>query len=226
MIFTNRPISFEPCLRIGPDEISLKRVVKYLGLQIDDGLSFGNHLEHLKKKLSRLSGASFRLKSYFNYSASKNFYYACVYSVVSYCIAAYGGGITSYRGRKLAKAHERIVNNLFLKYDFSTCPFKKNKLLKLPDIHRLQAGIHMFKVENLGTNESVAETLPLEAASHDHYTRNRSNLRTPFPRVEAIRQNYQYQFGTVWNNLPDHLMEGQNLKLFKRNIIDYFIEPY
>ena len=44
LIFTNRPISFEPCLRIGLDEISRKRGVKYLGLQIDDGLSFGNHL--------------------------------------------------------------------------------------------------------------------------------------------------------------------------------------
>ena len=80
----------------------------------------------------------------------------------------------SYRGRTLVRIHERIVRNLFSKYDRINCPFKNNKLLKLPDIYRSQACIHMYKAINLDTNESVAETLALQTANLQYETRNRN----------------------------------------------------
>ena len=219
-------IPFEPEIKLRTDQISRKKFVKYLGLHIDDNLKFSQHVDTLKTKLSRLAGVSYRLKSYFNYKTSKNYYYACVYSMLTYCLAAYGGALESYRGRTLVRLHERIVRNLFSKYDRINCPFKTNKLLKLPDIYRSQACIHMYKAINLDTNESVAETLALQTANHQYETKTRNLLRPPFPRVDAIRLNYHYQFQNIWNEIPDTIKESRTLKSFKRNLNECFLSMY
>ena len=226
MLLTNRPIDNDPIITLGACNISRSNNVKYLGLFIDDKLNFSNHIINLKKKLSRLAGASYRLRGYFNYRASKNFYYACVYSLITYCLAVYGGALNTYRGSMLTAAHEKIIKNLFSKYCPNSCPFKRNKLLKLKDIYKLYVGIHMYKMVNLNINEEISETLSLETPDHHYNTRNRNNLRTPFPRVEAIRRNYQYQFVSVWNGIPNEIKESASLKIFKRNLTKYFCTSY
>ena len=58
---------------------------------IDNDLKFQCQVDHVKSELDRLCGVSFKLKNYLNVRAAKDMYYACVYSVVSYCIAVRGG---------------------------------------------------------------------------------------------------------------------------------------
>ena len=114
MVVTNRNIDFEPMLCIGNEQIAHKQCVKYLGLQIDNALNFNEQLKLLKTKLSRLSGISYRLSSYFNMSTAKKFYFAFVYSALIYGISAWGGSL-HYSGvtPRLIRLQEKIVKNLF-----------------------------------------------------------------------------------------------------------------
>ena len=213
-------------ITLGTDIIIRKRSVKYLGLHIDDGLRFNEHIEVLKKKLSRLAGASYRLNSYFNQQASKVYYYSCVYSLITYCLPVFGGALATQRGSLLIRTHQRIVKNLFKSYSPTECPFKKNKLLKLPEIYKFYAGVHMFKILALGENNTVSDTLAMETAAHDYNTRTRNNLRTPFPRVDAIKRSYKYQFIGIWNDIPQCAKNCDSLKSFKRVLSNYFLETY
>ena len=226
MLVTTRPVLMEPRILIGSDVVSRKSSVKYLGLFIDDSLKFHSHVDQLKMKLSRFSGVVYRLRNFFNYRASKNFYYACVYSALTYCISVWGGALTSYRGAMLMKVHERIVRNLFNKFNPGECPFKANKLLKLADIHKLYVSIHMYKYIKHGESETVGDTLDLQTAYHSYNTRGRNLFRTPFPRVEAIRTSYKFQFLNVWNSIPDSVTVAESIRAFKRKLTDYLIENY
>ena len=226
MILTNKVLPFEPVLRLDDNVISRKTTVKYLGLNLDEKLKFTVHVDSLKTKLARLSGVTYRLHNYFNYQAAKNFYYSCVYSSITYCIAVWGGALSSYRGRKLIKLHNKIVRNLFSKFNFGRCPFKSNKLLKLVDIHKYYSGIHMFKIINLNQNDCIRDTIDLHVASHTYSTRARGELLLPFPRVNAIKISHKSQFITVWNEIPDHVKQSPSLRIFKRNLTNYLVGLY
>ena len=58
--------------------IKEERYVKYLGLLIDSQLTFKNHIDELKKKISRSIGVLCKLKPYINSKLLLNVYYAIV----------------------------------------------------------------------------------------------------------------------------------------------------
>ena len=84
----------------------------------------------------------------------------------------------------------------------------------------------MYKIEALNSNLYVSSTLPLEIAEHDYETRGRDEYRTPFPRVDAIRRNYKYQFLDIWRQIPNYIRESTSLKQFKRQLTNKFLDTY
>jgi len=106
-ILTNKSIDFEPVITLGDERIGRRKTVKYLGLHLDDNLKFNSHIDQLKKKLSRLAGVSYRLRKYFNLGASKKFYFACTYSIITYCIAVYGGDCHLIAGKNSSRSMKK-----------------------------------------------------------------------------------------------------------------------
>ena len=226
MIITNKKIVSEPEIYLGEDRISRKSSVKYLGLHIDDNMHFNTHLDSLKTKLSRFCGISYRLSGYFNLRAAKNYYYSCVYSTLTYCLSVFGGQLSSTKGKAVSKLQSRIVRNLFLKYNNNQCPHKAMKILKLDDVYKLYAAIHMYKIIKLNINETVADTMNLQEPPHNYATRNRHNLRYPFPRTNVILKSYKYQFVSIWNEVPETIKLSTSLKIFKRKFQEFLLGSY
>ena len=225
IIVTTKHVALPPTISIGGDVVSYSKRVKYLGLNIDDGLKFTPHINHVIGKLSRLCGVANRLSEFFNKNTAKTFYYSCVYSAVTYCISVWGGALSSCRGAKLVSLHDRIIKVLFKKYNNEMCPYKVLGILKLRDIHELYVGLHMYKVVN-GFSGDVGGTLDLQRAAHVYSTRNRDQYITPFPRVNAIRTSYKYQFISVWNRIPTSICIEASVKRFKSSFVSYVISKY
>ena len=116
MIISNLKLPFTPDIKIGNDSILKKDCVKYLGLHVDDNLKFYSHADYIKSKLSQFSGISRRLNKKMNFSAARRFYYACVFSFISYAICVWGGVIeNSYRDTFIREKHPKLVTDLFIK---------------------------------------------------------------------------------------------------------------
>ena len=228
LIITNKTLDFEPELFLGTEIIQRKNCVKYLGLHIDSDLKFSSHLYHIKTKLSRFAGVSFRLKNHFNVRTAKNYYYSCVYSVLTYCISTWGGSLLNgRRGDGIANKQKKVVTNLFSKhYPNSSCIFKEMKILKVFDLYKFHCAVHMFKIIQQNSNEYIRDAVNLIPASHNYHTRNRDRLRTPFPRVEAVRFNFEYQFIEIWENIPISIRNSISLKTFKKLLSSHFIDMY
>ena len=104
-----------------------------------------------------------------------------------YCVSVWGGALSFGLGAKVKKLHERIVRNLFLKFSDGECPFKRFSILRLTDIHRFHAAIHMFRIITLGELGPMADAVEIVIPNHTHNTRNRDALLPPFPRNCAMR---------------------------------------
>ena len=226
IIISRRKIDFIPNLLLGSDNIGHVKSVKYLGIVIDDNMKFNSHASHLKSKLSAIVGISFKIKHFLDINSSKKFYYAFTYSLISYCIIVWGGILNNTQfGDKLFNLQKKIVSNLFSKFCEENCIFKKFRILKIFDIHKLSVAIYMFKAlsEN-DTNRLL--NFELNYPTHNYSTRQRNNAILPFPHIRSVKISFHYQFVKIWNSIPSNIKQINNFRSFKRDLINHFISLY
>ena len=228
LIITNKKIDYDPDIKINGETVHRKSSIKYLGMFIDERLKFTDHIDNLKTKLSRLTGVTYRLKHMLNLKTAKIFYYSCVYSVLTYCICAWGGTLKNgHRGDSIIKLQTRIVKNIFARhFTDNSCIYSKVGILKLVDIYKFYCSIRMFKRIRETTPVVSSTIIPIRYPTHEHRTRGRHNLITPFPRVDAIKYNFQYQFIIIWNEVPESIKESNSVKIFKRRLMSHITNTY
>ena len=175
--------------------------------------------------MSQLCGVTYRLRNKVNLRAAKNMYYSCVYSVLTYALGVWGGvGMCTGRCSRLNSLHKRVVKNLFKKFypDDESCLFKQMSLLKLKDIYRLRVCVYVYRVIKLNQFPSLQGALDLREQSHSYATRVTEQFVVSFPRVEAVRMSFKYQFVKIWNTLPNYIKTLESLKTFKAATRDLF----
>ena len=75
-----------PCISLSKDQISKKTNIKFLGLLIDEELSWKSHITHLSKRRSSACYALRAIAPDLSTDILKMIYYAYVHSLMSYGI--------------------------------------------------------------------------------------------------------------------------------------------
>ena len=227
MLITTKIVNSDPTIKLDDVPVSRVKNFKYLGVQLDHNLKFHDHIEYLCSKMNQMCGVTYRLKDNLNVESAKNLYYSCIYSVLRYCIGIWGGVLQcTERGNRLNNLHKRVTKNLFAKFSRGTCIFKSMKILKLPDIHRLHVGLYMYRVVRMNACPTLQLNLDLKYPQHNYGTRNRNDPIVPFPRVDCIKINFQYQTIKIWNDLPPVIRDSNSLGIFKKKLIEYALAQY
>ena len=121
----------------------------FLGVFIDDNLSWKPHISLLASKLSKSIGIIHKSRFFLSTHSLRTLYNSMILPYLYYCNLAWGGTYKTNLQRIviLQKRAVRIVNNST--YDANTGPiFKKLELLKFHDIHLFQLGVFMFSFKN------------------------------------------------------------------------------
>ena len=229
MIVTNKIITSWPQLFIGASPIKEVSSFKYLGvLHFDAQLKLHAQNHHIEGKLSQLCGVTYRLRNFLNLQAAKNLYYSCIFSVISYCIGIWGGvSQCTSRCNDINRIHGRIVKNLFCNfYPNADCIFKVTKILKIAGIYGMNAASYMYNVMKHGKFPTLRSILDISYPNHEFSTRSRNDLILPFPRIEAVKMNFKYQFMKVWSELPANIKSQRTLRCFKRVLMEYYLDQY
>ena len=142
-------------VKINDKPITRTTCVKYLGVFIDDKLTWCNHIAYLENKLSRSVGLFYRMRQFLSDSALESLYFSFVYSHLQFSIGAWGGvGITTLN--QLNLSHNKIIRTMtYSSFRTKITPlYKKLNLLKLDDIYSLELGntMHKFHSGNLPDN--------------------------------------------------------------------------
>ena len=80
----NLPLKL-PKLSIGSQEIERTRFTKFLGILIDENLTWKKQIDYVEKKVSKQIGIICRARKYLNNTAMKGLYNAFVHPYLSYC---------------------------------------------------------------------------------------------------------------------------------------------
>ena len=152
MIFKNkqRIISTEQVPRLRINNINIERVheYRYLGVYLDDSLSWTTHLNYTSNKISKTNGMLYRLKHMLPKHILTTIYNSLINPYLHYCVLTWG--TNTERLLTLQKRAVRIITNSHL-LAHSDNLFRELKILKIEDIYKQHQIIfyHKFLHNNL-----------------------------------------------------------------------------
>ena len=224
MLFTPRYLTGPPPnIIINGTTIEFVCEYKYLGLIIDQKLSFKNHVNTLNRKLNRIVGASFSLKNLLTLETAKIFYHSMAASLLSYVAVAWGGCAATVLNN-LQVAQNKIVRNLFSNLIPNVHTFDIYTSLSLPrveDIYKIELGKLMFNVLNNPSYINMKTALSNLQWTHNFNTRKINSYRLPYARVNVNQSNTLFAAVSLWNSLPLTVRSSKSINSFKLNYKRY-----
>lgn len=226
IIFSLKKVPNNLRVTIGDHVLDRKTQGKFLGIILDEKLSFSNHIDYVANKISKLTGLMYKLKSFFPSEILKNLYWSLVHPYYNYCILAWGCTNTSTLQPLLLyqKKLVRILSNSDF-YAHTNSLFKQQRILKLEDLFTYNAQQHMYKTLVLNRYPEIKNSISNNQINHNYATRL-DKLRLPYCRTQKGTQNLCYQLSEKWNQLPTHVKNSLTLNTFKKGCKSYLLNRY
>ena len=223
-----REFGSEKSLKLAGNKIRKVDKVKFLGVMIDENLTWEAQVEHLKVKLNLSIVVIKRIKKFIPESEYLNIYNALFKSHISYCISCWGG-IPRYRLESLFSIQKRCVRLLFGKrfsFDheeyYETCArvrtyeqhmakkdyrlehtkpiFNEHNILSLHHLHIQHTFMELFKIVKFRTPISVFEMF------HPSLRESNISMRLPKINLDISKINFMFSASLIWNKLIGTLL--------------------
>ena len=205
--------------------------VKYLGVHLDDNLSWDFHIKELSKKLSRTNGIISKLRHYVPKSTMLLVYYSLFYSHISYGISVWS--LTSQKNidvvNILQKKCIRLLN--FTSYNGHTNNlFINNKLLKLKEIIKMNQLLLANQFNNDALPDDLKYLFSQARNVYQHHTRISDNSFF-VPSINSTNYgelSLKYKVPHVWNEISRVCPQivNKSVKSSKKIITNYFFNNY
>ena len=196
------------------------QTTKFLGVCIDENISWNNHVNILCSKICKNVGVMNRLKYFVPKNILLTLYNSIILPYLNYAILTWGS-TTLYLNKlfMLQKKAVRIINNAGY-LDHTTPLFRNINILKLSDLYYFNLGKFMLKYTRDSLPHNFDSLFILNSSVHSHDTR--SSSRGDF-FVKQNRTSYFknsiFQRGVLyWNSLSTKLKQSVTVSSFTREL--------
>ena len=241
----NKPLRHKITLKIQKKAISEKNHVKYLGIMIDSGLIWQEHIDTITQKISRSIGLLYKIRAFINQKTIIMLYYSLIFSHLNYAIEIWGSAHNIYLNRILIlqKRAVRMISYCDNRLeDFSFHPsdplFYKLNIHKVQDVFILRIAKFIFNCLIKTTPVNFHSWFNLTTEIHSYNTRTKyvdinklTPTRTLF--IPYARTTYyglkliKVQGPKLWNNLPSSLrIENLSFPIFIKKLKKNLSELY
>ena len=225
MIFSLKDKPPDLNLVIGNSNIDRSHVQKFLGLYIDDKMSFAQHTKKISSKLSQGIGAIRKIKHMVPRAVLKQLFYTLIYSKFTYAITCYGSAYQNQiqRVKNLVnRALKLILNTSTLTSNIC----KNNRVFDFNMAYDFFCSINMYKILSLNNHDYLATKVLSYQTNHPYETRSVVNevLSLPLVRRSKCQSSFLYKGTKIWNELPPEIRNVQgNLNSFKKLLKDFLL---
>ena len=204
-------------------EIELVQSTKFLGVIIDNNLSWSYHVDLVSKRSSRMLGILRKVCPLIHSSAHLTLYYSFLFPFINYCNIVWAATNQSYLKKKvmtIQKQFLRLISHscryapsapLFTRYNILPID-KVNTYLICLFIHKFIYSKHDLPIalQNLFTHTSDR---------HNHHTRHSVNtLVIPRTRTSKPQLNITYRGPKLWSELSLSLRSMSSFPAFKKHL--------
>lgn len=181
--------------------------IKYLGIYIDENLSWAKHIETVTKKIRSMYYIFKKLITLLPLNIVLTTYYGLVQSILQYGIAGWGGS-TNHKLKQIFVAQKTILKIMYNKP--KTYPteelFSETKIFNIRKLYTKAVLINIFKnnsKEFITTNTRQATEI---------------NIKVPKAKKTKFKQHLLYLGPKLHNALPTEIKLTKNHMIFKKSI--------
>ena len=215
--------TFEIDLKFDQTTIERVKETMFLGIIIDEALSWKSHITNIARKISKSIGIIYRASFCLPISSLCTLYYSLVYPYLVYCISVWGSTYTTNLKRifLLQKKVLRIISKS--SFDAHTDPlFIQLKILKFDDIYKFQILKFMFLYKNKVLPDLFKEMFSLRSEVHSYNTRNSNSFHTFSCRTNIRKFSIRFQGPLLFNQLNSDIKNAGSISLFKTKLKAFF----
>ena len=224
-----RPFDRECQLFLNNQKLKKVQSAKFLGVVIDEALTWEAHLDYLMEKLNTCIVMIKRIKSSIPKSEYLKIYNALFMSHLSYCISCWGG-IPEYKLQKIFAIQKRCIRLLFgetLNRDhreyYETCArartiedhyaeknfvleptkplFNKYGILNVHNLYKYHTFMETLKILKFSTPISVHNLISLLPKT------DKLRLEVPRVKLNITKQNFVFKSTQIWNDMSSEIFE-------------------
>ena len=209
-------------IKIAKCPLQHKKVVKYLGVLIDENLSWKPHIDNINLKIRKGTGMIYKIRDVVTSTTLKTLYYSFIYPYLDYNIINWSIAPNTHLN-KLRTSNKRAVKAMLSKplRENSNPLFKKLEILPLDSLINFRRGTFMWKIQN--------NILPEETCSwFEHNKENTHTLTSKYllknPRTLFAKNHNTFAAVKLWNvDIPEEIKVSNTLKQFKLNYKNHLL---
>lgn len=222
-----RPFNRNHTLYLNGVKLNKVQSTKFLGVVIDERMSWEPHLDNLASKLNSCIVTIKRIRNCIPRSEYMKLYNALFMPHLTYCISSWGG-VPDYKLSRIFAIQKRCLRMLFgkkLNHDceefYLTCArartyvqHRENKSFCLEHTKPIFNKNNILSIKSLHIYHTFMETLKIlkfhtPISMHNLFTflpkNNKLLLATPLMKLETSQQNFTYQAAKIWNDHKDKI---------------------
>jgi hypothetical protein len=184
-------------IKIENKQIEPVKETNFLGLIIDDKLSWKGHIDYMIPKLSLACYVMRTVEPYVSHNTCKIIYYSYFQSIMNYGILFWGSSTESI---KIFKLQKKIIRTML--------GYKKKPIMQriicelgiLPLHSQYILSLLMFLFKN-------KHQFPVNTDIHQYATRHQSNFHKPLANLTKYQKGICYLGIKVFNKLPPYIKD-------------------
>ena len=224
MVFKNRKIdtvSMPWNIEINGEKVESVAEFNFLGILLDEFLSWTPHTKKVCSKISRTLGVIKRVRRILPFSALKCLYNALIVPHLNFGIKLWYPN--SHSVNIMQKRAIRVIASKKF-FHHTSGIFKQHYLLKLDDIYKMQCLKLYYKIENNMCSNFIHTLLIHNRNIHGYNTRGRNEVR---PTNETRSTWLRHSLPRIIQDTPNHLLNLEcTIETFSRLLKNFFISAY
>ena len=227
MLFSNRISEL-------PGEITFDNTVltgvstcKFLGVFIDNKLSWKTHIDNLCTVISRNIGVINKLKFFLPSRTLLTLYHTMIEPYINYGVLAWGSAIETKLSKilLLQKKALRIISNKNYR-DHTDILFFEKKILKINDVYLFQLGQFMYKLDKKELPAVFDDIFIKNDKIHNYNTRQRESYHLPLMRTKLAQNTFVFNGPKYWNSIENEIKQATSLHTFRLKLKQCLINSY
>lgn len=227
ILFGNKKVNPSTLVELSIENVKLERVQQYtfLGVKIDQNLSWKSHINHVRSKTARTLGILRKTRYGLNLRSLFLIYCTLLLPYLTYCVETWGNTYKTNLNPLsiMQKKAIRIVHNMGYTHHTNKL-FLKSKTLKLLDIVELKTTQIVYKARNNLLPGNLQKLFKEREGRYEY--RHALNFQQPKARTTLKGMCISVQGVKLWNGLPDEIKISKNIYYFKKMFIKSKLEEY
>ena len=229
VIFHFRQKRIDQVVNIKIDDKNIDQVTstKFLGVIINENLTWSDHINVLLNKTNKSLGVIRKLSRTLPDDVLFTLYNTLIKPYLEYCNIAWATNNTVDFNNlsRMQKKAVRIITHS--KWNSHSAPlFKEKGILTLRDMHTLQIAMFVYRATHDMLPSSFNYFFNLNMHIHEHHTRNYDDIHIIRCNTKLRSSCVKIYGAKIWNSIPVIIRTVQSIHIFKRKFKSHLLNMY